>query len=73
MSDVSQDLINNFNAQLDAHKQALNEYINANLMMKAQLNLLTKQFQELNNQLTEANAKILELTPKENTDAANPQ
>ena len=81
MSDVNQQMIDGFTAQLDAHKQALNEYIQANLMMKTQMNMNNKIFKDLNDKLEAANKRIAELeqptTPqcdlnevKENVDAA---
>jgi hypothetical protein len=63
MQEINQDTINSFIAQLEAHKQALNEYINANLVMRTQLNLQQKLIQDLN-------AKLEELKPKEIEHAA---
>ncbi len=71
MSEIPQNVLDGFNAQLDAHKQALNEYIQANLMMKTQMNMNNKIFKDLNEKLEAANKRIAELeAPKENPDAA---
>jgi 2-phospho-L-lactate transferase/gluconeogenesis factor (CofD/UPF0052 family) len=64
---VMADMQKGFQVQLEAHKQALGEFLNANLMLRAQLNLSNTQLQEINNKLMEANKKIadLEAAPKE--------
>ena len=71
---------NGFVAQLDAHKQMLSEVIGNYLNTKAgmimsnrhlheanaKLSASEKQVESLNQQLTDATAKILELTHKDN-------
>jgi len=56
-------------AQLDAHKQSLNEALNVGLNLRANLILVQKQNQEFNDriktlssQLDEANKKVAELS-----------
>lgn len=56
-------------AQLQAHKQALNEFLEANLHLKGNLNILqsmlneaTHQLAESNNNLAKANAQIDQLS-----------
>lgn len=80
-----QDAITGLQCQLDAAKQMFNESSNANLILRTQLNLGQRQLQELsqnaiksqqtidglNQQLSDATAKIAALEPpKENSDAA---
>lgn len=43
--------LHNFMAQLDAHKQALNEAIQTNLSLRTNMNLLQKQLQDSNNKV----------------------
>lgn len=48
-------------AQLDAHKQSLNEALNAGLNLRTNFIIVQKQAQNFANQLNEANKQIVSL------------
>lgn len=61
---MSQELLDALSAQLDATKQMYNEAMNSTLQVRTQNIMLQKQCQDLTKQLADANAKVVELTPK---------
>jgi phosphate starvation-inducible protein PhoH len=61
---IAQSNILGLSAQLEAHKQMLNEQLNANVQLRSNTFILQKNAQDLNTKITELQKELEELKTK---------